>query len=94
MWSRRRAGKTRAASGVIPELLIPIPQPRGPCGPSPRYPKPSPALTPRLPGSVHGDFDGSVVGGHLRGVGEHGDGQGEAFPWRGKEKKTTKPQEE
>lgn len=37
-------------------------------------------LTARLSGSVHGDFDGAVVGGHLRRSGEHGDGQGEALP--------------
>lgn len=36
-------------------------------------------LTARFPGSVHGDFDGAVVGGHLRGSGEHGDGQSEAL---------------
>lgn len=44
------------------------------------------ALTSGLPRSVHSHLDGSVVGGHLGGVGEHGDGQGETLPWgeRGK----------
>lgn len=40
------------------------------------------ALTARLPGSIHGDFDGAVVGGHLWGSGEHGDGQSEALSCR------------
>ena len=39
------------------------------------------ALTSRLPGSVHGHLDGSVVGGHLGRVGEHGDGQRETLSW-------------
>lgn len=39
------------------------------------------ALTSGLPGSIHGHFDGSVVGGHLGRVGEHGDGQCETLPW-------------
>lgn len=41
------------------------------------------ALTSGLPGSIHGHLDGSVVGGHLCGVGEHGDGQCETLPWGG-----------
>jgi len=41
------------------------------------------ALTSRLPGSIHGHFDGAMVGGHLRGVGEHGDGQRETLTWGG-----------
>lgn len=36
-------------------------------------------LTARFPGSIHGDFDGAVVGGHLWRSGEHGDGQSEAL---------------
>lgn len=36
-------------------------------------------LTAWFPGSIHGDFDGAVVGGHLRRSGEHGDCQSEAF---------------
>ena len=36
-------------------------------------------LTARFPGSVHGDFDGAVVGGHLWRSGENGDGQSEAL---------------
>lgn len=39
------------------------------------------ALTSGLPGSIHGDLDGSVVGGHLGRVGEHGDCERETFPW-------------
>lgn len=39
------------------------------------------ALTSGLPGSIHGHLDGSVVGGHLGGIGEHGDGQCETLPW-------------
>lgn len=35
----------------------------------------------RFPGSIHSHLDGSVVGGHLGGVGEHGDGQCETLPW-------------
>lgn len=38
-------------------------------------------LTSGLPGSIHGDLDGSVVGGHLGRVGEHGDCERETFPW-------------
>lgn len=37
-------------------------------------------LTAWLSGSVHGDFDGAVVGGDLRRPREHGDGQREALP--------------
>ena len=36
-------------------------------------------LTARFAGSVDGDFDGLVVGGHLRRTGAHRDGQREAF---------------
>ena len=52
--------------------LGPLPRPRGSV---------ALALTSGLPGSIHGHLDGSVVGGHLRGVGEHGDGQCETLPW-------------
>lgn len=45
-------------------------------------------LTSRFSGSIHCDFDGSVVGGDLRWVCEDGDGQSEAFPcWNTKESK-------
>lgn len=37
------------------------------------------SLTSRLSGAVHGDFYGSLVRGHLRRVGEHGDGQCETL---------------
>ena len=37
-------------------------------------------LGPRLPGAVHGDLDGLVVGGHLHGLGHDGDRDGEALP--------------
>lgn len=55
--------------------------------PSPSPPRSSGAakektsLTSWLAGSVHGHFNGSVIGGDLGGVGEHGDGQGEAFSY-------------
>lgn len=39
------------------------------------------ALTSGFPGSIHGDLDGSVVGGHLGRVGEHGDCERETLPW-------------
>lgn len=42
------------------------------------------ALTPRLPGPVHGDLDGALVSGHLRGVCEDGDGESEALPCGGR----------
>lgn len=41
----------------------------------------SAALTSGLPGSIYSDLDGSMVGGHLGGVGEHSDGQCETLPW-------------
>lgn len=45
-------------------------------------------LTSRFSGSIHCDFDGSVVGGDLRWVCEDSDGQSEAFPcWNTKESK-------
>ena len=44
------------------------------------------ALTSGLSGSIHSHLDGSVVGGHLGGVGEHGDGQCETLPWGGRGK--------
>lgn len=39
-------------------------------------------LTAWFSGPVHGDLDGSLVGGHLGRVGEHRDGQSETLPWR------------
>lgn len=39
------------------------------------------ALTSGFPGSIHGDLDGSVVGGHLGRVGEDGDCERETLPW-------------
>ena len=59
-------------AAVLPALDSPPPR-RGLGG--------SVALTSGLPGSVHGHLDGSVVGRHLGGVGEHSDGQGETLPW-------------
>lgn len=41
------------------------------------------ALTPWLSRTVHCDFNGSLVRGHLRRVGEHGDGQSETLSCRG-----------
>lgn len=38
-------------------------------------------LTSGFPGSIHSDLDGSVVGGHLGRVGEHGDCERETLPW-------------
>lgn len=54
-----------------------------PAGPSSHRPEGSVALalTSGFPGSIHGHLDGSVVGGHLGGVGEYGDGQCETLPW-------------
>ena len=37
-------------------------------------------LGPWLPGAVHSDLDGLVVGGHLHGLGHDGDRDGEALP--------------
>lgn len=47
------------------------------------------SLTSWLSRTVHCDFNGSLVRGHLRRVGEHCDGQSETLPWREKERKTT-----
>ena len=38
------------------------------------------SFTAWLAGSVDGDFDGLVVGGHLHGLGHDGDRDGEALP--------------
>lgn len=44
------------------------------------------SLTSWLSRTVHSDFYGSLVGGHLRRVGEHGDGQCETLACIEKEK--------
>lgn len=61
----------RAAGSPTPRTVV---TPKAP----PRA-KQSTELTSWLPGSIYGDFNGSVVRSDLGGVGEHRDGQGEAF---------------